>query len=33
MLDFPETASGVIVNGGSEANFTGLAWHVTLKQQ
>jgi glutamate/tyrosine decarboxylase-like PLP-dependent enzyme len=25
MLDFPKTASGVIVNGGSEANFTGLA--------
>jgi len=25
MLDFPSTAGGVIVNGGSEANFTGLA--------
>ena len=25
MLDFPEKTSGVIVSGGSEANFTGLA--------
>jgi aromatic-L-amino-acid/L-tryptophan decarboxylase len=25
MLDFPHEAGGVLVNGGSEANFTGLA--------
>ena len=25
MIDFPEEAGGVLVNGGSEANFTGLA--------
>jgi glutamate/tyrosine decarboxylase-like PLP-dependent enzyme len=25
MLDFPHSGSGVIVGGGSEANFTGLA--------